>query len=70
MPAAERLDWSNIAAVSMVKNEADIIALNLEHLIHYGIKSFIVYDDGSTDNTVANININMKIPSYFIIKFL
>ncbi len=55
LPANERLNWSQIAAVSMVKDEGDIIDLNLEHLIRHGIKSFIIYDDGSKDNTLEKI---------------
>ncbi|MEM7464537.1 MAG: glycosyltransferase family 2 protein, partial [Pseudomonadota bacterium] len=55
LPANERLNWSKIAAVSMVKDEGDIIGLNLEHLVRHGIKSFIIYDDGSKDNTLEEI---------------
>ena len=55
LPAKERLNWSQIAAVSMVRDEGDIIDLNLEHLIRHGIKSFIIYDDGSRDDTVEKI---------------
>jgi len=53
LPATERLDWSLIAGVCMLRNEADIIAANLEHLIGYGLKTFLLYDDGSTDGSQA-----------------
>jgi len=52
----ERLDWSKISGVAVVRNEADIIGLNLEHLVSYGIKSFVIVDDNSDDGTVECIN--------------
>jgi len=51
----DRIDWSMVAGVCMLKNEVDIIGLNLEHLIGYGLKCFVIFDDGSTDGSQAII---------------
>ena len=40
-----------VAAIMMVKDEADIIGLNLCWLYHQGVRRFVVTDNGSTDET-------------------
>ena len=42
---------SSIAAVGLVKNEADIIGSTLLHLYGLGIRRFVIADNGSTDDT-------------------
>lgn len=44
-----------IAAVMMVKDEADIIRSTVRHLISQGIERLFIYDNMSTDNTVDEI---------------
>jgi hypothetical protein len=43
------------AAVSMIKDEADIIGHNLRWLYHIGVRRFVVMDNMSTDGTLAEI---------------
>ncbi len=40
-----------IAGISMVRNSADTVALNLLHHLHGGIDVMYVVDNGSTDGT-------------------
>lgn len=42
---------TGVVAVTMVKNEADVIAWTLGHLIAHGVDRIIVADNGSTDDT-------------------
>ena len=42
-----------IFAVMMVRNEADIIRINLLHHLASGIDHLLVVDNGSTDGTAA-----------------
>jgi len=51
VPAKDRIDWSLVAGICMLKDEADVIGANLEHLIAFGVKCFILCDDGSTDGS-------------------
>ncbi|GAB0113809.1 glycosyltransferase family 2 protein [Acidisoma sp. C75] len=41
--------------VMMVKNEADIVGLNLRHLYHLGFRRFLILDNGSSDETQAEL---------------
>ncbi|MDB6062187.1 MAG: Capsular polysaccharide biosynthesis protein-like protein [Verrucomicrobiaceae bacterium] len=45
----------DIAAISMVRNESDIIWSCLANLHHHGIRQFAIADHRSTDSTVAEI---------------
>lgn len=47
---------TKVVATICVKNEADIIAKNIEHHINQGIDNFIITDNGSTDATTAIIS--------------
>lgn len=40
-----------LTATILAKNEADIIGTTIEHHVNQGVSSFIVTDNGSTDNT-------------------
>lgn len=51
----DRLDWGKITAVSVIRNEEDIIGENLEHLRSYGISNFVISDNNSSDKTLALI---------------
>ena len=42
----------NIFAVMMVRNEADIIRVNILHHLAQGVDHFLVVDNGSSDETV------------------
>lgn len=42
---------ASVAAVGLVKNEADIIGSTLRHLYRIGIRRFVIADNGSTDAT-------------------
>lgn len=46
-----------LIAVTMVRDEADIIGFTLRHLIHEGIDHIIVADNLSTDNTRAILDL-------------
>ena len=46
---------SLLVIVIMVKNEQDNIVATLEPFLSGGIKNFMVYDTGSTDNTISNV---------------
>lgn len=46
----------HVAVVMMIKDEADIIDLNLGWLHFIGIRKFIILDNGSTDNTAKLID--------------
>ena len=46
---------SLLVVVIMVKNEQDNIVPTLKPFISAGIKNFLVYDTGSTDNTIPNV---------------
>jgi len=46
---------SLLVVVIMVKNEQDNIVPTLQPFISAGIKNFLVYDTGSTDNTIPNV---------------
>jgi hypothetical protein len=52
LSARERLPWDKIAAISLIKNEVDVIALNLQHLFDCGVRNFAIADNGSTDTTL------------------
>lgn len=41
----------SVAAVAMVKDEADVIAGTISHLAHEGVDRFVIADNGSTDGT-------------------
>lgn len=43
-----------LVAVLMVKNEASAMASTLEPLVNAGIQSFLIFDTGSTDDTIQN----------------
>ncbi len=45
----------DVAAITLIKDEADIIGLNLEWLHHLGVRRFVILDNASTDGTVAAI---------------
>ena len=51
LPRSRRKPGS-VWAVSMVKDEADIIASTLEHLFAQGVDDVLVADNGSTDGTL------------------
>lgn len=40
-----------IAMLMLVRDEADIIARNIDFHLHFGIETFVVTDNGSTDGT-------------------
>jgi len=44
--------WPLVAVVIMVKNEASVIRATLEPYAQAGIDAFLVYDTGSTDDTI------------------
>lgn len=46
----------DIAAISMIKNEQDIIYRCLLNLYTIGIKKFVIADNLSTDNTRSEMN--------------
>ena len=41
-----------LVAVLMVKNEAPVMEATLQPLVNAGIQDFLIYDTGSTDNTI------------------
>jgi tetratricopeptide (TPR) repeat protein len=41
-----------LVAVLMVKNEEPVMQMTLQPLVDAGIKDFLIYDTGSTDNTI------------------
>ncbi len=41
----------NIAAVMIVRNEADVLPINVEYLRSIGVSDFWIIDNGSTDGT-------------------
>ncbi|RTL06982.1 hypothetical protein EKK58_02255 [Candidatus Dependentiae bacterium] len=43
-----------LVAVLMVKNEEAVMASTLKPLVSSGIQSFLIFDTGSTDNTIQN----------------
>lgn len=45
----------SIWAVSLVKNEADIIGPVVEHMFRQGVDSVMILDNGSTDDTIATL---------------
>lgn len=49
-----------LAIIIMVKNEEPVIVETLEPYVKAGIKSFLVLDTGSTDNTIARISSYFK----------
>jgi Glycosyl transferase family 2 len=49
------LSASDIAAVSLVRDEASIIRLSLDHLYDLGIRRYVLMDHGSTDGTRSEI---------------
>ncbi|MEL6374821.1 MAG: glycosyltransferase family 2 protein [Pseudomonadota bacterium] len=49
---APRFDFSRMAAVTQIRDSADIIGLTLNHLRDVGFKKFVVADHGSTDDTL------------------
>ncbi len=46
----------DVAAVTLVKDEADVIGLNLEWLHHLGVRRFVVLDNASTDGTAQVVS--------------
>lgn len=48
-------DPSLLVCAIMIKNEAPVICETLEPLIKSGIQSFLVFDTGSTDNTIETV---------------
>ncbi|PIQ81902.1 MAG: hypothetical protein COV76_06525 [Candidatus Omnitrophica bacterium CG11_big_fil_rev_8_21_14_0_20_64_10] len=44
-----------IAGVTRIKDEADVIRLNLAHHLRLGIRHFVVIDNGSTDGTFEEV---------------
>jgi Methyltransferase domain/Glycosyl transferase family 2 len=49
--AVDRAGNDMIFAVMMVRNEADILRVNLLHHLNLGVDQFLVVDNGSTDGT-------------------
>lgn len=47
-------------AVSLVKNEADIIVPVVEHLLRQGVEGVLVADNGSTDETAALLRLQAQ----------
>jgi len=53
MPEVRRRRKRNVVwAVSMVKNEADVIEASVRHLFSQGVDAMVVADNGSTDGTL------------------
>lgn len=50
--APSKLDKNLIVIVLMVKNEESVICQTLQPLVDQGIQSYVIFDTGSTDNTV------------------
>ena len=46
----------SLAALTLVKDEADVIGLNLEWLHSLGVRRFVIIDNGSTDETLGAIS--------------
>lgn len=47
------VDTKILVAVLMIKNEEKVMALTLQPLVDAGITQYLIYDTGSTDNTIA-----------------
>ena len=45
-----------LVAVLMVKNEAPVMEMTLQPLVDAGITDYLIYDTGSTDNTIQVTN--------------
>ena len=45
----------NLFAISTVRNEADIIDLNLRYHLRHGVDRFFIIDNGSTDGTTRHL---------------
>jgi tetratricopeptide (TPR) repeat protein len=58
-----------LVAVLMVKNEEAVMELTLQPLVDAGIKDFLIYDTGSSDNTIQitqDFFIKNQIPNFVI----
>lgn len=50
--ADQKIDPNLLVAVLMVKNEEKVMVTTLQPLVDAGITQFLIYDTGSTDNTI------------------